>query len=507
MTEALEAMSEADCERRKRCSGSTYTQVPGGCVAARRDLWLSAVEETAPFLENGHFVYEPSAAAACTEARRNAACDDPWGDFPAECYATFDGTVPPGGACSDSIECTGTASCRGCPGRCVAPSGTGERCDEERRCDHDSRCSEGTCAALARIGEPCNELTEAGIRCAGSGVCDGDTGDSDGECRGYRTVGLGEPCDIAERIVCEPNSACVRVELVDSRFRQLCRERSERGAECWSGSQDTCPVGQYCPLNENAQWQWVLTARCLPLADDGERCYSARGCGAGAACLGGVCVRRRPLGEPCQQWEECSSQVCVDGKCSRDDVCAEHEPSVEVLRDPPRPSPECPTKVAGALLESFDVSMQGWETYPKTGDYSVARVAESLTCSGALRLRVKLSEETPNVETFLASDDDGTWDTPRQRLHLWVRLGTPIEVDVAGYLWVHGWVARERGSTFTEVAASLLSDRQWHEVVVPILMEESSEVLRFGVGVYAADPSVADQVPRLDLYLDTVWVE
>jgi len=358
-------MLEAYCERREQCSGwAEFAQIAGGCVAEERDYWLSAAEEVQPAVANGRFVYEPSAAQACVEARRNAACDDPRGGFPDECERVFYGTVPPGGECAANLECTGSAVCQGCPGRCVARVGPGEACDAERPCEIGSRCTDGVCAVLARDGEACDEQAERGLHCAGYEVCDRNNPTVASKCRAFRRVNPGNICDPAAGIVCPDAQACVAVERLGAGLQQRCRERSKPGGKCWSGSQDTCPTGQYCPLSQSDQLQGVLSATCLPLAREGERCYSQYGCDAGALCLGAVCVPIKPLGEACLQREECLSDECVGGTCSRPDVCAPSDTQATMLRDPAPPGAGCPTKVPDTLLGTFDTSIDSWETRP-----------------------------------------------------------------------------------------------------------------------------------------------
>jgi len=492
----------AYCERAERCEFEPgVEQVPGGCGAALLDAWKDALREAEQQIASGKVVYDPSALSACVEARRTAVCDDPDGGFPEACELAFEGTIAIGDACTSSLECAKSAVCRGCPGHCVAPGDIGATCDGENPCVPEAACLSGVCVARAREGQACNALTSARL-CAGALPCAGDTLLQDGNCSPFSYAARGERCNPDEGALCEADSVCVNTELVGDALQATCQEREHAPAECWSGYQDSCPVGQYCPLTTAENRQGVLSASCLPLGTAGERCYSPRGCVPNAICSLDICVEQKDLGSQCSQPDECWSGACDQGICAPYDACLNAAVPPFLLRDSARLAAHCPTRAPGALAAGFDDqdTLTDWEIVGGMRSWD----EDGASCAGSLHLQAQLSAANSFASTYRARS---SW-RGRERLHLWAKLAAPgvgVQSNLVGVL---AWVRTDGGGYYSRsVDASGMRDGQWHELVVSMDRSALTQAGHWGVDLWTPDAAAFQTPLDLDLLIDDVWVE
>lgn len=172
----------------------------------------------------------------------------------AACEAVFTGTVPQGGACTQSTEC-------------IAPPGGGADCDQ------------GKCVPETRgvAGDPCKwTCTESGSLT----TCGGFGADQGAEC--FTNDGL----------YCNTQS-------------QKCETRVAIGAQGCDGSGESCVDGAYCEGTACVA-QKALGASCT---NDGE-------CNATAYCAQ-TCQSKKPLGASCQSQDECIDGDCDGNKCAK----------------------------------------------------------------------------------------------------------------------------------------------------------------------------------------------
>ncbi|HYQ47263.1 MAG TPA: Dickkopf N-terminal cysteine-rich domain-containing protein [Polyangiaceae bacterium] len=506
---------EAECEKLERCGlAIQFEQAPGGCVGAQLADWQAAFDGVKDEIARGTVVYDPTAARACIEARRNARCDSL--GFPRACEALIDGTRRAGEACQSGVECEQDLQCQGCPGKCTPLRKLGQACSDEAPCDVTLECVEGQCAARPLEGDACGSVISR--YCLGSEHCSGETDDSPGVCQPQRVVGRGEDCGSGLGVFCGLDSACVQQKQADESVREVCVERSRSGGTCWHGIQDTCPEGEYCPLTIEDQLRG-LAAKCRPLAQPGERCPASNGCAPGGRCLfGNLCVAPRATGQPCYSPDECSSYICSNGTCV-DSVCGTVDYPPPVLHDPPPPPERCPTMIAGGdLLQGFDSSdsIADWRTQSEgTATSSLDwSTTERYSCSGALHLHAAFSAmqgEFVGTTPLPLSD----W-SQRTRLHFWVRLQAASAAEVGERLAVHTFVsARDAdlshgGWSFASADATSLRDFAWHEFVLDLRdLSNLERVDGYGVriGLDAAAEGASNVVPEVDLYVDDIWLE
>ena len=195
------------------------------------------------------------------------------------CEAVFTGTVETGGACTESEQCAGAASCDevACPdaccmGSCVADepetlAEIGQSCADDD-CVAGAYCVGDTelCAATVEIGGACADFDA----CDEPAICDFDLQTQMGTC--LELNGEGGSCDPDVLFV-----QCLRTDNFCDPADSTCKARLEVGAAC---------VGQQCV--------------------------------GFAGCVASVCTARPKLGEACEidgQLRCLGSLDCVAGTC------------------------------------------------------------------------------------------------------------------------------------------------------------------------------------------------
>lgn len=243
-------------------------------------------------VQAGSIGYDPQQAYRCVQLLREAPCvhgefiiDDP--TIQSACTHAFKGTVPTGGACTQSRECE-TETCG------VTPCAEGECCA--------GMCVGAVPARNVGIGGTCRLHGE----CVEGAFCSGSTG-----CQ--PRVPAGSSCDEA---LCQWDSVC----LDSTNGTHVCSGFSPAGGSCLGNvcgsSRD--PVG-YCDSAD-------LICKPTPYSEIGESChYLGPWCRRGS-CRDGVCQPTGILNEactgtgdlPCEQGLWLVRQIeCQNGICTR----------------------------------------------------------------------------------------------------------------------------------------------------------------------------------------------
>lgn len=175
-------------------------------------------------------------------------------------------------------------------------------CTEEEPAVCDAVLS-GTVA----VGGNCDSTSDCAAPVQGGVTChvDYSSGRSaKGVCKLQPVPAAGQPCGpdsstATEYFVCDEDPAF----YCDS---GTCTARSAIGQEC--AGYTGCAPGAYCDTNVSP---WTCTA----LAKVGESCGGV-GCVEGAYCDSGSCAKKKPMGEPCQGYDECEGSCDTQsGKC------------------------------------------------------------------------------------------------------------------------------------------------------------------------------------------------
>ncbi len=266
-----------------------------------------------------------------------------------------------GEACSETLPCSGPATCSS--GTCKVRVAVGEGCYLDEQCPNGTFCSgEGdarTCRAPGAVGAACTQDKECDPAVA---VCSRRDG-SAGTCLALPSVG--SPCDNSGR--CAPGAWC---HHTDSAPNGLCESKGARGADCFdwgivpttSGCQTslycvrdgTCQpagaMGEPCAVFELESCREGLyctreTATCIPpSARDAQcnpfwpnTCQMGLGCHCGAtgeeACGStppestptDTCKPLLEAGADCTRERECASEYCQPNESGRR-VCIEPTP-------------------------------------------------------------------------------------------------------------------------------------------------------------------------------------
>lgn len=235
------------------CTQSGYTYDANECKATVKGF----VGLFGGLVDKGTVKYDASAAGACMSQVPAYAKGCLQGSLAsAACDSVFVGTVPEGGACTQSSEC-------------VEPPGGGADCDQ------------GKCVPEKRgvAGDACGwTCTEQGS----STSCSGTSGDSNTRC--FTNDGL----------YCESTS-------------NTCKQRiAIGGSGCdW---EESCVDGAFCQSQ-------VCTAQKAV----GEACVNEDECTSSAYC-DQTCLTKKPLGASCTDDfadEECADGACEGGKCAK----------------------------------------------------------------------------------------------------------------------------------------------------------------------------------------------
>lgn len=183
--------------------------------------------------------------------------------------------------CDDKDPCT-TDYCDLASGACLTRPYTGS-CDDRDKCTHGDSCATGTC-----VGQKCDD----------GNVCTTDSCDLKGNCI-FTPKSAMTACD--DGSACTASSTC---QDTKSGFRCVGL------VKC--GDTDACT---YDACDHAAgQCTHTLVKGCTSCTLDGQ-------CGPGAYCAGGICMGKKPLGEPCASDLQCSQGKCLDDGSGANAVC------------------------------------------------------------------------------------------------------------------------------------------------------------------------------------------
>lgn len=92
------------------------------------------------------------------------------------------------------------------------------------------------------------------------------------------------------------------------------------GEPCIDGHDEraVCEVGTYCrAADDQLVAGHYYCGTCTPIPGLGEACDDQTPCVEGSWCISGACERRRDLGEPCEEADQCRLGVCEASVCGR----------------------------------------------------------------------------------------------------------------------------------------------------------------------------------------------
>ncbi len=331
-------LAQSLCGAEKSCSPFFYG-IAFGSADCKAQLSEQLSEESFGQIEvavTGKTVnYDGVKARNCINEIASGSCSVLDNNLPAICREALSGTVATGGDCDIDAECSGLSRCEitagVCPGTCAPLASAGVACLADGDCQLGLTCSEAThhCAAPAAEGEACKGGSAG--ECAAGLLCIGndDSQMRAGTCRteaNALTAKLGGDCDLSMGPWCEQGLSCV----VESLTTFKCHAIADAGGPCGLGVPSECPTGQYCPVDFPDLLLGNLTANCLPLPEEGEKCGPVVGiirCAGNLVCddsnaLAPVCVQRHTLGQSCTSDALCNSTHCVNKTCVPESACA-----------------------------------------------------------------------------------------------------------------------------------------------------------------------------------------
>jgi hypothetical protein len=324
--------ASALCEAYEACFGPLFSVYLQGedCLTRTTTRIGDELPRFEDAIEKGTLRYDGRNVEACTDEVRERSCDELLNRESAACQAVFDGTIAAGAYCAMDAECQGNTYCKfedSCPGSCAELEVEGGRCNSDSSCESGLNCSDvsGRCEAPAGPGDRCNQGEP---ECAPGYICAGASEDENtpGNCRTFDEVfaaASGESCNPVTGELCDDELVC-RIDGVSSAgvISASCAARVEAGAPCKLAFPDACPEGQYCDIPSN-----MLAGTCRAKPRAGEPCgkspFDDAGsiCEAYARCDGQTCRALGHLGDSCSSSTNCYSEHCIGGKCVASEGC------------------------------------------------------------------------------------------------------------------------------------------------------------------------------------------
>lgn len=337
------------CDYFVRCEAAS---TPEGCLdflINRAHAFDPCLIDEAAAIHDGRMRFYGDRARRCVDAvQRTIGCTS-WGPYVTvdDCFNSFEGTVPVGGACYLDAECVVAAFCAAsglgpCPGACQPRRPLGYPAVRDRECQPGLYAYGGSCRAPAVPSASCAPVGAAGglQRCADGHYCDANY-----RCVPLRT--LGQSCRGTEE--CVPLLEC---------SNGVCRSAADVGEGCQFpvGGNPSIP----CKLDLACDVPRIdAPGVCRPSFGAGLRCFGTLQCAGNLYCAGaivaqppnpstpGVCAAQRAANAACRETEECQFGLYCDLDAR---VCKPRKDAGEACTA--APSGECaPDPSTGGSLE------------------------------------------------------------------------------------------------------------------------------------------------------------
>jgi hypothetical protein len=318
------------------------------------------VDSLVAAVKSGKVKYDASSAQACLTAAANCAAFSGDQGEPAECKATFTGTVANAGACSQNEECISSycQKTNGC-GVCGTRGAEGAACT-----GNNSQCADGlVCASASNkctkaptpaLGNSCNQSSECptGAYCGGGAtrtclaqkdgdaVCDASdacksgfncqqSGKDQPKC--VAVAKSGAPCATTgsdPMAACEAGNVCI----ADKAGAGTCKPVANLGGACGDslecrGYDLTCVAGKCAILGAKGATCTPPTSQFKPLS-----------CLPNLTCSGTTCADFPAIGQPCPEHQCAKGAMCDNGTC----------------KAPPGDGENCSSECADGFNCSFD---------------------------------------------------------------------------------------------------------------------------------------------------------
>ena len=278
-------------------------------------------------IEGGKLTYDASKVQACVDAIAKGGCAQLDNRTPSVCDAVFGGKGAIGDACQTNAECASGTFCEpaaACPGKCAARKASGGACLADDACVDGLKCdaTTKTCLAPGKAGEACGAgKPDCGpqLFCVGAD----ESKKQSGTCKTYDevfSVAEGASCGFTAGPLCK-TGACAFDKLVSGQATFKCVPTAASGAACTVALPEQCPVGEYCPVDIQAN---KLTGTCTKLPKAGEACGKVlfgRQCADYTVCENGTCKETARIGGACALATTCYSGVCTSGACAAGPSC------------------------------------------------------------------------------------------------------------------------------------------------------------------------------------------
>ena len=328
---AIARCGEADLTETRSYTGTGETCVkrmrPRLAVGYRTEVALAAAGRARP---------DAARIARCLETIRGTCIRVSTLVSGGVCTRLFTGTVPEGGACSDSLECAPDAV--GNDGWCEVSQGATDGCGQCRpsrppgaRCTQDQECSR----ADAPEGVVCS--AGAGLRCTRL--------DIGPEAAAGQRCGTFSSAELISQVPCGAGLWC---DITDDSRSGVCRPPVAAGAPCEQG-RSVCQDGHVCPESVSTCQPFIISdmvgatcsddgsspvcnhyasvtckqGSCRPLGAEGDSCAGEVDCDFGLFCddASARCLRPGAEGSPCQDDSDCIDERCLAPPGSNEGTC------------------------------------------------------------------------------------------------------------------------------------------------------------------------------------------
>ena len=219
--------------------------------------------------------------------------------------------------CADSLFCNSS-------GRCEQKKNENMACDTNDACNESLVCYNDLCRRVGEKGDPCKDDSHCkGALVCGNNICgEGEVGDS---CT-YKS-------DCQAGLICH-NNTCSDKRIATA----SCGNDSDCNSGLFCGNDKRCnagDMGDSCTFDRNCPSATLscINNNCANLSSASQTCDSNSDCNTGLFCNNSsppVCQTKLSLGEDCQTYEQCQSDICVtvcinpkaDGEtCEQDREC------------------------------------------------------------------------------------------------------------------------------------------------------------------------------------------